>query len=248
MFWILVGEIYERNLFNATFHNTRTGERYEATYGMLLQYILSRHLGLFVVWLFCVIMDIAIAAFFFYHLFLIAKGQTTNETFKWSAARRVYRKMTYAYKQHLESIKLRPHSADAAGIISGCENIVESSSHDDVLIEGGEKEKGGSIKREGRNKKTRRSEGMALAVSKSVQANDHLKIGCTPGGLGLSNIAEPPIQAAEEEKDKEKEKVKEVGQREYGGEIDMNRGFIVTEDPGPFPKNLYNQGFFRNLR
>lgn len=109
-----MSDIYQRDLFNATFYNTRTQQHFPASYSMLFQYVLGKHLGLFIIWLFCLIMDFAIFAFFTYHLFLIWKGQTTNETYKWAAVKRIHKKMVLAHKEFKKNCNISANKSRTA--------------------------------------------------------------------------------------------------------------------------------------
>ncbi len=80
---LLSNQVYERNLMNAVFYDHNTRQEYRASYLILAQYIIGRQPILFSVWLIALIMGIAVSLFLCYHLYLVAVGTTTNESFKW---------------------------------------------------------------------------------------------------------------------------------------------------------------------
>jgi hypothetical protein len=55
-------------------------------------------LSLILLGIFAYIMGLAILSFFGYHSYLIFIGQTTNETFKWGTAKKIYKKLVDAFE------------------------------------------------------------------------------------------------------------------------------------------------------
>jgi hypothetical protein len=196
---MLVSEIYERDLFSATFYNTRTQQHFPATYSMLFQYVLGKHLGLFIIWLFCLIMDIAIFAFLSYHLLLIARGQTTNETYKWAAVKRIHKKMVTAYKDYSEKKEVTGVSSP---VIPVQNQLKEFKSPLSGVVSQGETNVGCIP---------------PLSTHDSTESNNTLRDGLTPP----------------EERSRDQQTISDDD---------------VPIDPGPFPTNIYNKGFFTNLR
>ncbi|CEM29650.1 unnamed protein product [Vitrella brassicaformis CCMP3155] len=85
---ILLGQIIERQLFQAVYVDAVTGERFSASYSIVFQYMLANNAILMFVTLLCIIMSAVLVAFTAYHLFLVAANVTTNETFKYRNERR----------------------------------------------------------------------------------------------------------------------------------------------------------------
>jgi len=70
-------------LFEARFVNQATGERVGASYSIVLQYLLYRHTTICTLAVLCGVMCVVLIGFVGYHLYLVAQGTTTNESFKW---------------------------------------------------------------------------------------------------------------------------------------------------------------------
>lgn len=104
LFYIIISEIYEKDLFSATFVNSSTEIETRATLAMLFMYVLGRNPYLFGLLLLAFIMGLGVFSFFCYHLYLIYIGQTTNETFKWDALLRLHRKMVVSHNNYLNSL------------------------------------------------------------------------------------------------------------------------------------------------
>lgn len=82
---LIVWSIVEENdLFNATFINRSTGQRFSATRMMVLQWVIARYNIMCAIGFMTCVMGIVVAAFLGYHLYLVSRNLTTNETFKWS--------------------------------------------------------------------------------------------------------------------------------------------------------------------
>ena len=78
-------EIIRRNqLFKTQFINYRTKEVYEATWGIVIQWLLIKYPDLLFVLVLCLAMGVALTSFFIFHLTLVAKNQTANESNKQS--------------------------------------------------------------------------------------------------------------------------------------------------------------------
>jgi hypothetical protein len=95
---MLLSFVHEQHLFQATFMNPRTGERFAPSKMMIFTYLLNTRLSLILLGIFAYIMGLAILSFFGYHSYLIFIGQTTNETFKWGTAKKIYKKLVDAFE------------------------------------------------------------------------------------------------------------------------------------------------------
>jgi palmitoyltransferase ZDHHC4 len=76
--------IEQKDLRGATFINRTTGEKFSATTMMIFQWILSQHNLMVAVGFMTAVMDLVVIAFFSYHVYLVSRNQTSNESFKWS--------------------------------------------------------------------------------------------------------------------------------------------------------------------
>ena len=73
-----------KGLRKATFINRSTGETFAASNMMIFQWILSQHNLMLAVGFMTAVMWFVVLAFLSYHIYLISRNQTTNESFKWS--------------------------------------------------------------------------------------------------------------------------------------------------------------------
>jgi hypothetical protein len=95
---ILYGEVVKKNLRNITF-TTGTGDSIEATWLVLFQYFMQSMQSFVSVLLLCFVCAIMLFIFYAYHLLLISRGQTTNESVKQSH----YRKNIRQFIEFLEA-------------------------------------------------------------------------------------------------------------------------------------------------
>ncbi|KAK3254620.1 hypothetical protein CYMTET_36169 [Cymbomonas tetramitiformis] len=81
---LLWGEITTRGVLSATFYNSSNAAvKGRDTPLIMIQWILVYYPMLATLMLFLVIITVALAAFLSYHLFLLYRNTTTNETYKW---------------------------------------------------------------------------------------------------------------------------------------------------------------------
>ena len=100
---VLISEVYERNLFDSIFIDSSTRKEMKATYLIIGRYLISKNVMLFAVWLFAIVMDIAIFSFLCYHVYLIVRGFTTNESYKWYDITRVHKRLVTSYNKYLKN-------------------------------------------------------------------------------------------------------------------------------------------------
>lgn len=81
-------EIVESDLLNATFYIAGTGEEVQASKIVVFQYLMARHFALAGALLLMSVMGLVLAAFLSFHLYITAKGMTTNEWYKWRQVKR----------------------------------------------------------------------------------------------------------------------------------------------------------------
>ena len=95
-------EIVESDLLNATFYLAGTGEEVKASKIVVFQFLMVRHFGLAGALLLMSVMGLVLAAFLSFHLYITAKGMTTNEWYKW---RQVKRWHCHAKKEYDAAVK-----------------------------------------------------------------------------------------------------------------------------------------------
>ena len=99
---LLIGKVKDEKLFDVTFVDESTGVEFDADFYSILAYILKENVGLCMINILACVMGLVLLGFFGYHLYLISQGQTTNESFKWSALKNVQKKFIIAHKKYLE--------------------------------------------------------------------------------------------------------------------------------------------------
>ena len=83
--------VLEKRLFAAQYTRSDTGETFDATWGIVVQYVMMQHGELCLLLLLCAIMGTVVFGFWCYHLNLARTNTTTNEAHKWGAIRGYYR-------------------------------------------------------------------------------------------------------------------------------------------------------------
>merc|ERR1719161_3234192 len=81
---IVYEHILEKDLFRAVFVDPVTKERHQATYMIILQYMLATEGMLIFICILAGVMGVVLCGFFLWHLNLVRTGTTTNELSKWS--------------------------------------------------------------------------------------------------------------------------------------------------------------------
>jgi hypothetical protein len=102
---IVVGIVREKRLLSVSYFDPVLQARRKLGWYRISMYLLATEYGLVALGLFLAIVGVMMAAFSAYHVYLIAKGTTTNESFRWDDVR-----------DHLRSGRpiLLPASAPAA--------------------------------------------------------------------------------------------------------------------------------------
>lgn len=78
---ILLGIIETNNLWH---YSDGRGRLQETPYSYIFQYLVYSAVAVVGLWMFTIFIGAVVYGFLGYHLYLIARGTTTNETFKWS--------------------------------------------------------------------------------------------------------------------------------------------------------------------
>lgn len=99
---VLTSEVHSRRLFQTTFVDRATGEEFAPTLSMVFLFVLGLQPALFIIFVLAVVMGIAVGGFLLYHLYLLAAGTTTNETFKWASIEQAHHALVKAHARYLE--------------------------------------------------------------------------------------------------------------------------------------------------
>uniref|UniRef100_A0A7S4MTU8 Palmitoyltransferase n=1 Tax=Odontella aurita TaxID=265563 RepID=A0A7S4MTU8_9STRA len=98
-YWLFVGEIIDGDLLNATFFVVETGEEVKASKMVVVQFLLARHFYLSACFICMVVMGVALTLFLGFHLYLSARGMTTNEYYKWKQVIRWHKSAKRRYEE-----------------------------------------------------------------------------------------------------------------------------------------------------
>jgi len=90
--------IKKHQLLTAKFVNYRTGQVHTSSWGLVIQYLIGNYPDLLFVLVLCLAMGLALSFFFLFHVSMIWRNQTTNESNKISD-------MTYHYERTLKKLK-----------------------------------------------------------------------------------------------------------------------------------------------
>ena len=71
---IMLGIVDEQKLYEQTFVNTLTGEKFNADFWIVLNYLSQRETNFVGVVLLCVVVSVMLYVFFAYHMYLIYNG------------------------------------------------------------------------------------------------------------------------------------------------------------------------------
>jgi palmitoyltransferase len=232
---VLVSEVYEKDLMNATFYNHITGEEFKADWLIVFQYVITRQSVLFAVWLIAVVMGIAVTAFLGYHLYLLWAGTTTNETFKWDYVKKVHKELTRSYMafkaaQRYGGIpsqrksKRRSNGKEQTIQLTDCTSSATIDINNSAVMDDGKQNENATNEPTILNK--------ALSTKEVV---DSEFVGCVPVGFKFNEPIGYKKQFIRSIMDKIDEE-EEDDLPEY-----------LEEDPGPLPKNIYKIGLLKTL-
>ena len=104
VFYVSIEDVYKRKLYDATFVDINQNE-FKATHYLVATYILNTQLPLVILTMLAGAMGTALFVFFYYHMYLTANGLTTNESFKWSHVKGLYKTVLTYHQQYLDYIK-----------------------------------------------------------------------------------------------------------------------------------------------
>ena len=88
MYCVMYGEVLDKNLLNATFFNAVTGAEVEADWIIVFHYLFMRNFQICGVLILMCVMSVMLGIFLGFHIYITARGQTTNKFFKWRAVKR----------------------------------------------------------------------------------------------------------------------------------------------------------------
>lgn len=120
---LLVGEVQDRDLYNAIFYNGNTGEEVHADFWIIVHYMVMKHFELTSILILMGAMSIVLVLFFCFHLYMAANGMTTNEFYKWRQVKKWYKREKSRYQKALKEGKVHQKT------VSGDDNSNDDVSH-----------------------------------------------------------------------------------------------------------------------
>ena len=291
---LLIGKVKDEKLFDVTFVDESTGVEFDADFYSILAYILKENVGLCMINILACVMGLVLLGFFGYHLYLISQGQTTNESFKWSALKSVQKKFITAHKKYLElNGSQEEHSGNYENTLdiddtSNNKEIIETpiitDVHDNTIttstimtnlentdLEGINLNNADiAVKRydltpniKENNKRLSRDTSLKLTIINSVgeeEGEEEDEEGDEEGDeeekedeeeKGEKENVDAAIKEIEIEKEEERKHLNVLGYKHSFRVFMENEDAIpelLSKSPDPFPENIYNKGFFNNLR
>ncbi len=110
---LFVGEIEDRDLFNAIFFNGKTGVEVKADFWVVAHYMFMKHFELSGVLILMATMSVVLLLFLSFHLYIAANGMTTNEFYKWRQVNKWYKREKSRYEKALKEGKTQMKSSTA---------------------------------------------------------------------------------------------------------------------------------------
>jgi hypothetical protein len=107
---LFVGEIQDRDLFNAIFFNGETGQEVKADFWVIVHYMVMKHFELSAVLLLMGAMAVVLFLFVGFHFYITANGMTTNEFYKWRQVSKWYKREKSRYEKALKEGKVETKS------------------------------------------------------------------------------------------------------------------------------------------
>lgn len=99
LFW---GEIQDKNLMHAVFINMETGEEVEVGWAIVSHFLFARNQCLGGLFILLAAMGFVLSMFFSFHLYLTARGMTTNEYYKWKMVKKWHKMELTKYNKYLK--------------------------------------------------------------------------------------------------------------------------------------------------
>ena len=259
LFLVLASDVYRLNLFQSVFVDPATNQQYRATWLMVLNYIAYRNLELVSLFFFALIMGIAVTLFLAYHLYLLACGATTNETYKLDTFRSIHQDMVKAHERYTEDESKR----GAAGEIGNSSESADDDGREDEADDddGREDEADDDGREDEADDDDGREDETATIVDPLIEASpsfdpqlsssgavDDVSVECPSLTPTSSSSVPPPPNCPIPVHPSSKPRTVEMHPiRAFCEEHDRMPDQLPTH-PGPFPRNIYCLGFWASLR
>ena len=237
-FLVLYSDVVERNLLNATFMHPVSKAEFKATKWMVLRYLMGHSGSVIFLCLLSFVMALAISGFFIYHLTLIYRGMTTNESMKWGSLAKFHQTLVKAHKKFLKCTEAEIEDYRAKGELLPLDKIFNISST------GGFPEK--SSETESKSTECTKLEDM----TEVEQARDEIaKCGEKEKMIEVNDDCTDEIagcipKSSRDERHHFKRVLKSLPRDAEGMQIIPE---VLEMNPGELPHNAYNRGFFKNL-
>jgi palmitoyltransferase len=212
------GEIQRLGLSSVSYVDRATGVEYRPTRWIVVQFLFHNYLWESSLLLLTGVMTIALGAFLLYHCYLTSVNMTTNEAYKWGQVKSWHR-------QELKRYRL--------AVKSGSSSVV-GSEQDSVGL---------SNPSLSQTKSSRRRDGNYEHYADSREhpvVDDDLDVTCAGGATGSSSNNSSSNGSAES-----MTATYTVSRTSQSPERQKP---LPVRHPGPYPRNLYDRGFFENWK
>mmetsp|Transcript_22416 Transcript_22416/g.34560 ORF Transcript_22416/g.34560 Transcript_22416/m.34560 type:complete len:429 (+) Transcript_22416:115-1401(+) len=123
---LFYGEIFEKDLLNATFYDVATGREVKADWTVVAIYMFRARFTMAANLLLMTVMAALLGSFLGWHIWITSRGMTTNESFKWSDVKRWHKQEKKRYEEALK-----------AGLpVGNIHNSTMSSGESDIVSDG----------------------------------------------------------------------------------------------------------------
>lgn len=104
LFYILISDIYQYELWNYQYVDPQTKEPFSAAY-FIFSYLVGNNMVLFLLFALTLIFGLALGGFLVYHLGLIFYGMTTNESHKWASVLELEKDTQLSYMRYCQAVE-----------------------------------------------------------------------------------------------------------------------------------------------
>ena len=88
---ILLSRVDAHGLMKAKFVHKHTGQPVVATNYIIFTFMFTQYTMLVCAFIMCAVMGVAVMGFWAYHVYLVSRGTTTNEAYKWGLVKAYYK-------------------------------------------------------------------------------------------------------------------------------------------------------------
>eukprot|EP00903_Cladosiphon_okamuranus_P017396 g16024.t1 len=243
---ILKSIVIKRKLMSARFYRKNSKSYVRGSYGVVAQYLLFHYGKLCGLLALAATMAVVLTGFLAYHVYLLLKGTTTNESAKWAEARDFHRRLTKAWENGSlvpPPVALVPAAPDDAGATGASATTSEATAAAATDVAGGAGEGDGEkgyvqVDGDTGGPPPASSVGASSAGEGGADADGSSSTGLRrrggrKGSGGQAPAGEPAGAGA--------------GAAEAEPKGAGTEPAVEVPHPGPLPDNIYDNGLWANL-